>query len=300
MLVWLRTTLNALILWFYPIGEDYPQDESGELMRRYMTHKSWFDKLSSAWVEKSVFEKAGYLAGSILLSGFIGIIVGEAALFMFSAVCLTLITHGLFVAHEQHRHLGAKIFAAEEIAAIQDLKASELFFKETSDQLGAVIVEINDQQVKMKEQVLRLDSERQIVTTQNETLNALVDMVETETTHMVEVEKDINQKLGTIIVHLQEYDQQVTHSTDKLSAVGTAAGNLTSAVQKFQQSQMAFSEASARFGLFVAEHHSKPIQEANLRATELERDDFMDLLDQEISDNDTFLEGWKPVSSTCM
>ena len=45
-----------------------------------------------------------------------------------TTIVLSLLAHGLFYAHEQHRYLGAKIFAAEELAAIEDLKASEQMF----------------------------------------------------------------------------------------------------------------------------------------------------------------------------
>ena len=64
-------------------------------------------------------------------------------------------------------------------------------------------------------------------------------------------QRAVNQGFSTISKHLQEYDQQISSSKDKLSAVENAAVSFTSAVQEFQQAQKSFSQVTNRFSLFV-------------------------------------------------
>ncbi|KTC66340.1 Uncharacterised protein (plasmid) [Legionella adelaidensis] len=292
---WVRSKLTALSLWFYPLENDLPNDESGELIKRYLMHKSWFDKLTSSWVDKPIFEKLVYLVGAILLSALIGVVVGATTVLVLTTVALSLLIHGLFYTHEQHRHLGAKIFAAEELAAIEDLKASEQMFNNATSKLDAVVIELTDQPLILQEQAAKLDLERQKITTQNNALSIIVEAVETETTHLVDQQRAVNQEFSTISRHLQQYDHQITSSKDKLSAAEDAAVSFSSAVQELQQSQKEFSQAANRFCLFVEGQMVKR-EEGKSQATSLEETDFIDFLDREIADNDELINALKPVN----
>lgn len=293
-----RSKLTALAHWFYPLEKNLPVDESGELIKRYLLHKSWLDKLSSSWVDKPILEKMVYLAGAILLSAFIGVVVGATIALILTTIALSLLIHGLFYAHEQHRYLGANIFAAEEIAAIEDLKASEQMFNNATSQLDAVVIELADKPLILQEHAAKLDLERQKISAQTNALSIIVGAVETETTHLMDKQRVVHQGFSTISGHLQEYDQQISSSKDKLSAAENAAVSFSSAVQELQQSQKAFSQAANRFGLFVGAQAAKR-GEDKPRVTTLDENDFIDFLEREIADNDVLINALKSAAALC-
>ncbi len=41
--------VTSIYDWSFPAFEEFPDNEAGDLMRRYMARKSWFDAISSNW-----------------------------------------------------------------------------------------------------------------------------------------------------------------------------------------------------------------------------------------------------------
>ena len=50
-------SLKNVWTWLFPEKESYPENESGEFIRRALAAKSWFDTLSSSWVEQPFVQR---------------------------------------------------------------------------------------------------------------------------------------------------------------------------------------------------------------------------------------------------
>lgn len=128
--------------WLFVEQFELPNDASGELMRRTLAKKSWFDELSSSWVERSFWTKMQVVLGSSLAAGIVGLFVGAPMLLSFTALFLVVSVHVLLVSHEHHRQQTVKLMARETIELNQELTKEQQFVathaqavKETAQQL---------------------------------------------------------------------------------------------------------------------------------------------------------------------
>ena len=296
MLGWIRFKLNRVIVSFSPINELYANDESGELMHRYIDYKSWFDRLTSWWVTKPALEKLLFLLVVTIVSCVIGLALAAFTVVVLATSSISLMLHSLFYAHEQHRHLGAKVFAAEQIASIADLEVSQQFFEGATSKLSGQVEQLGCQQQALKEQSARLESESQLIAIKNQTLITLVDGVETQTTRLVEQQRTADKALATIIVQAQDYEQHLVQSIASVSAVGNSAAQFSGAVHEIQQSQQCFAQAVTQFGLFVNERVSKNPSDAANKLVVTKHDAFLDAQERAIDDIDAFIAQWRQSS----
>ncbi len=283
--IWIWSKCQVLASWFYSHQEEYPPDEAGELMRRYMAKKSWFDKITSGWCEQSFWSKITYAAGFILVAGLVGLLAGASFLFVLTAVALTIITHTLFAAHERNRWEGARIFAAESIALNASLKKSEEFFNEVTSDLCSTHTTLKFECDALKEQVVALDVESEVVHQQNEVLITVVDDVEKETSGLLYQEKLIKEEFEAVSQDLDAYHQAIKQSKDKVDNIGAAASQFSGVVLDMQQSQHRFSDAVNNFCFFVSE---RPV--VNTPDLDTDTDDFIASLTREVEENDTFID----------
>jgi hypothetical protein len=116
--VWAGQKIKAMYHWLFPGKEEV---SNGAML-------SWFDKLSANWVNLHWISKIALVAGTTLVSGFIGLIVGHASPFIFSALFLFTICHIALVAHEHHRRKYTKIVADEitEFNYTSEVETNEL------------------------------------------------------------------------------------------------------------------------------------------------------------------------------
>ena len=297
MFGWFWFNLIGFFSSFSPIEELYPDDESGELMRRYIEYKSWFDRLTSWWVEKPVFEKLSLLIVATAVSCVIGLALAAFTVVVISTISISLMLHSLFNVHEQHRHLGAKVFAAEQIASIVDLEACQKFFKGAATMLNDQVDQLGSHQQALKEVSTRLESESQTIAIKNKTLITLVDKVETETTRLTEQQRAAGKAMAAIVVQAQDYEQHLEQSITCVSAVGDSAAQFSDAVQEFQQSQQSFAQSAMQFGIFVSEQVvKKPSDIKQNQLAETQGDKLMDFLEREIEANDAFIAQWRQSS----
>ena len=297
MLGWVWLNIIKFIISFSPIEELYPKDESGELMRRYIEYKSWFDRLTSWWVTKPVSEKLSFFILAATLSSVIGLALAALTLVVITTMSISLMLHSLFYTHEQHRHLGAKVFAAEQIASIIDLEASQNFFKGATSMLNGQVEQLGNQQQAFNEVSAKLESESQLIAIKNKTLITLVDRVETEITHLTEQQRTAGTAMTAIVTQAQDYEQHLEKSIPCITAVGESAAQFSDAVQEFKQSQQSFAQAAMQFGLFVSEQVTKkPSEITQDQLTEINDDELMDFLEREIEVNEAFIAQWRQSS----
>lgn len=249
----IRTYVGRFFSWFSLGKMEYPPEEAGELMRRYMAKKSWFDNISAWWCERSFLVKTALVVSVTLVAAGIGLLAGAALAFTISTMILSIIVHKLLISHEHHRREGGKVIVAEAIALTVELKISQDFFKKATIDVRAAATELQASSKEMREQAHRLTVETEKVHQANEALVPLVDEVKTGAAVLLEREADATSHLESISGDLKGAALVITHTTARAEAVTIAADEFSVTVQGMQQSQRVFSDAVRRFCLFVAE-----------------------------------------------
>ena len=281
--MWAWSRCRALAGWFYSNREEYPPDEAGELMRRYMANKSWFDKISSGWNEQSFLLKTGYFALFTFGSGFAGLLIGSSLILAISAALVFIIGHKLLVSHEANRWAGARIFAAESIALNTNLRATEGLFNTATSELDSIHSALRVESDAMHEQVEALDTEIQILQQQDAVLVNVVEGVERETTDLMHQERAATTAFVTISEDLGLYQQAIQSSRVKVEDIGGAAAQFSEVVEAMQGSQSRLSDAVDRICFFGNERRSVPAP--NLKIN----DDFIAAIMREDEEDDAFI-----------
>lgn len=283
MNIW--TKIKACIQWFSHTQEDYPSDEAGELMKRYMERKNWFDKISSWWVELPLTVKISYLTGFTLLCGLTGVFFGAPTLMIFVGGFLSIAAHKLFVSNEQERYAGAKILAAETIILNKTLSQSQSLFTEAFVSLACAAEELQNQGDDIKEQAKALDAEKQRIQQTNEALVTITAELTSGTDNLLENEDEVRESFAVISLGLRKYNQTITESVDKTENLSNTVSQFSTIVQELQQSQQIFSQAANRFSQFV---HQRPL----VQQQENDIDDYTESLREQNDEDEALIEEW--------
>lgn len=281
---WIQSEFTGMFHWLSFKKGLLSADESGELMRRYMTHKSWFDRTSSWWVEQPVLIKATYVVGFSVLSAIFGLFVGAPLLLGLLATVTSITIHALFVSHEKSRLEGASVFAKETIALNEQLKASQAFFRETTNELRTAVDEFHEQGVQMEEGVTLLEADIEKVQQANRELISIIEDAERETTQIIIQEKAVTTHLESMSDDLEKCEQALVHTTEKIEGLGETLSRLSTTTCEMQTSQKGFSEAVNRFSLFV---NSLPPK--NTEYINDETDEFIDSLRQQNDEDEQLI-----------
>ncbi|MFT4059260.1 MAG: hypothetical protein QM652_06910 [Legionella sp.] len=119
--IWIWDPIKAHCSWLFIKEFEIPENTSGELMRRTLNKKSWFDALCANWVEKTFWFKLKAGATLIIFASLLGILIGAPFLMAFFSAFGSVAAHFLIMAHEHHRYETAKCMAQEAIALNKDL-----------------------------------------------------------------------------------------------------------------------------------------------------------------------------------
>lgn len=250
---WIWSGCQNLASWFYSSSEEYPPDEAGELMRRHVANRSWFDEISYAWSNQTFFSKIMYISFFTLSAGVIGSFIGSSLIWSLSAVILSMITHKLLVSHEANRLKAGRIIAADSIELSTNLRV-------TQDLLNAAVREMHSahdalklNSGAMREQAETLGIEIQSLQKQDEALLTVVQQVEEETASLLHQENDVTAEFAAISADLDAYHRVINDSRDKVKTIGDAASQFSDAVEAMQNSQMRLSEAVDTICFFARE-----------------------------------------------
>ena len=266
----------------------YPPNESGELMQHFMSHKSWFDNISSRWYGMTTFSQIAYVAGFILLSSVAGLVIGAPVLMALSSAFFSFMSHLLLVSHEENRRQAATVFAQEPIALSAALKKTHGFFEEATAGLITVMHELKMQSDEMQAQVKVMDTEGKGISQQNDTLITIVDTVKTETDRLMEQEKMVTSEFKVVFDDLKKCDGAITTSVARVVAMGDTVSQFSEAVEGIQISQKTLSQAANRFFLSVSERPplKTPDEDVHHRT-------FLKETDKQIDEDEAFIAAWK-------
>lgn len=274
---WSSQKIKNSVSWLFPGKHVFPANETGELMRRTLANKSWFDKISSFWVGLSFWKQFLAVAGVTLVSGLVGLLASASALFLCSALLLSITFHVLFVAHENHRTKNAKTSAREHLELQKDLEKGKELLKEAVNAIDPVAGVLEEEASRVKAQADGLAGEATHLKVHAETIDAktrdltlAAEQIDTKT-------KEVNAVQDGLLKGLCDLGIVLDTSKQQIGAIGEAAVTLHEAAQGFQRSQKEYSVAASKFVFFVNEKfEASKIRAADAATTltEEEEDEF--------------------------
>ncbi len=277
---WLINTAQAIYAWVFPDDINFPDNESGNLMRRMLAEQSLFDTISSSWVKLSFGYKLLAITLMALTGGLIGIALSAPVICALSVLFISVSAHLLFVAHEHHRRNVAKIMAEEATVLNKDLEAQKEFFDEAIKMGHKVTEELKAQVNQLDENTEVFNKEIEVVHEANQKLLVVVETVVEASEQLIEANDHVVKTLDDTATQVDKISKtldQVTEHLDGVVALGEA-------LNETKASQSEFSEAVGRFGLFV---NSLTEKKDKVAVTET-LDDWeaqMDARDKEFEDN---------------
>ena len=287
---WFYRGIKKGYSWFILEKVSLPEDEAGELMRRTLAQKSWFDKLTSSWVEQPFWVKCTVITGVILIAGVIGLWFSVSLLLMTLVGITALGIHTLFVAHEHQRRQNALMMAQEAIALNQDLGANQELLEEVIVEVDHAADDLVTYSEAMKDNAHLLEEQTEQMKRQNELLAEQAQEVTQATKELVEAEHQAHEHLDLAVDALHELTEAVVETKGVVEGIGVAVSKFNVAVESIESSQMRYAEMVTQFGLFVQEQQSKQAKEVTGLHRSISYDSFMEGLKAELDENDLLIE----------
>lgn len=285
---WISEIAQVGYSWLFPKQKTFPENESGDIIHRVLANKSWFDKISSGWVEQPFTDKLSIFAGAALLPMLVGLLVGAPMLLTSFSLFILGVVHVSLVAHEHHRIEQATLFSEETIALNKDLKATEKLFKKGVNMGKHLADELSKQSDQIKTNAQALEKKSEEIHEQKEEISILIDEMKEAVTGLVTQEKEVHQVLEHATEKLSALDSAVIQAIEHVDGVGAEAEKLSGTVRELQESNIAFAEAAKRFGIFV-EQQKYPVISA------ISDEDFNSLneLQDELDENNALIQQMK-------
>lgn len=281
----LWTDIISFTNWSSSDFGDFPQNEVGDLMRRYIARKSWFDTISSKWCELGFLSKFASATTAILFAGVIGVVAGAPIIISVTTALFICLTHFLFIAHEKNRRAGAKIFAEESIELSQILQESTDCFKSVTKELTHTSEELKALAADTKEHSTVIDIESKKVKEEGDSLARAVDLIQVETSHFVSQQKQVMLNFEKIAQNIDACDKSIALSSDVVNGIGQTADGFSTAVRDMDHAKNKFSHAVDAFCLFANEQErtkSPPLKD-------VVADDFINILLKQNEEDDLLI-----------
>lgn len=290
--IWLSNTIKSGATWLFPETIVYSADEAGEMMRRILAQKNWFDSFSTAWVEKPFLVKSLVVSGICLSFGLIGWAVGAATILPLTAFFVCAATHCLLVAHYHQRIMNARIIVAEIIALTAELNISKQFIDEVTKNVNLAACELKKQSHTIFQQSQVLEEQAQLIKKHKADLDVLIQEIQESTQILLAEQKQAFEELKQVAVHLTDLDNIITDTTLRVAGIGDATSQLTQSVGGIQKSQKLYSDAASRFSLFVAEQTVPKVFETGMSLEDIHA------LSVELDENELLIEQMKQVMAS--
>lgn len=234
-----------------PPDKNIPDTEAGEVMRRYLGHKSWFDDLSSSWVEMPFYLKAVYIASAISISAVIGVFTGSSMLLAFSALVLTFAANLLLVAHEKQRIEGATSFAEEQLELTRILNESQEKLDEATKILSEAVNRVEKKETAVDSEIKSIELGQRRLEKVTEKLSVKVNDVESQTSQLICQQKYVKEKIEEWGEEIKKGTKATVNVTEKVQAVDASVSQFSGTVDDMENSQKEFSKAVSEFSIFV-------------------------------------------------
>lgn len=282
--------ITSIYDWFSPDFETFPDNEAGDLMRRYMARKSWFDEISSNWCERGFFNKLFYSLCTVLIGGLIGVVLGAPTIIAISIAVLICLAHTFLIAHEKNRRAGAKIFAEESLGLSEILQDSTSFFKSATNEVSYASQELKALAKDVKEHSIAVGIEAEKVKEESADLSGAVVGIQAETSQLVLRQGQVSSSFEKIAAHIDMCDKSIMQAVEVSNNVGQAVACFSETVRTLEHTHHKFSYAVDTFCLFVNEQaRPKTLSSKSARDLDHEADEFLNHLLQQNEEDDRLL-----------
>ncbi len=283
-------SIQSVYYWLFPRAMDFSNDASGELMRRMLTQKSFFDEVSASWVGLKFWNKAFAVLGFMLVGGLIGIALSAPVICALSVLFVCIGTHLLFVSHEHHRRTAAKLMVEELIIVQENLEAQRDFFKEASKASAEHASELEDKVKQMQNNTAALQQEIQVLHKASQELTAVVEDVTQTTDSLIDKEEKIGVALEETKVQIEKTNTVLDQLTSRIEGISETVVAFHDTVEGAQKTQQTFAEAVGDFGFFVSTLSQKVVSQS---ALDDEWSEKIAAIQNENEENERFIEQYK-------
>ena len=283
----LRQAQTSVRGWFSKPQDEYPIDESGLLIRRFLAHQSWFDNLTASWHARSFLTQMTVISGVIVLSGLIGSLFNASFFLMLSVGFVSVLTHRLFIAHEANRRKGGEIFIEESRVLNQELVMSKAFFTEATATMNQVAENIKPNVIAMSDQTITLNlATETLVETHHKVITALNEIKSTSS-QLVEQENRVQDSYKEMANGYREQTSVIQKTTQKVGEIATTVAAFSASVADFQQNKNNWVASFNQFDLFM----KKPRETTGVDRSAVSNE-LMKQLTAELDENDQLIKVW--------
>lgn len=255
---------------------EYPADEAGQQVKRQLAQKSWFDKITSEWVQRSFFKKFTSITSATMVAAILGMLIGAPVLSSIAMLVISISVHKLFVMHENSRYERALFSAKELIAKGKELDTIQTHLNQTTATFKDQTIILKNQSVAMGNALSNVESECLSIQSRNETLTMVVADIK-QTNQNLRTQADIVTKdLSAISSCLITYEQT-------METVIASTKAHTEEQAAFSETIKIFSQQAQQFCMF----NSAPKETNN---------DDLDDLEALLSTNQKIIDNWPLLS----
>lgn len=257
---------NTGTSWFSSQKIQYPESQSGEIMRRAMEPHSWFDTLSAQWAELSFWNKLSVFSGVTLVFGLVGFFSGIPILLSLSALGLAVGIHSALVAHNTQR-----INHAQRIVKETELLSHTL--EEATQQLLASVQQVNDfvvhemkpQGDALTESAHEIEKERRLLQNAHKIITKQVAEVTEASGALVAKEQQILELVQEITAHASDFNTALVQTGHEAGQFNVSVEAFGVVVDKVEQELKEYGRAVDEFAAFVStltQEHEQQVDRA--------------------------------------
>lgn len=232
------------LAWLFPEKITYPDNATGQLMRQTLTHKSWFDAISSYWVERPIWNKGIIFASILLLSSFVGFLAGASLIFLFSSL------HMLLVSHEHQRVERAKALVSTSMILNNELDSQLDALENGVKGVYSATHGLGCQTEQISNETDRLNAATQVLHEQKEKLVEQLDKTAQSASSATAQSKEVVSTLQNAGAHLRSLDDSIIGAEESVQNMSCSIDEFSVTINGIQKSQIAYSEAVTRLGAF--------------------------------------------------
>lgn len=282
--------VNSIYDWLFPDFEAFPDNEAGDLMRRYMDRKSWFDAICSNWCERGFFNKLFYSLSTVLTAGLIGVILGAPMIIAISVAVLICLAHTFLIAHEKNRRAGAKIFAEESLGLSEILQESTNFFKSATHEVNHASQELKALAKDVKEHSIAVGIEAEKLKGEGVDLSGAVVGIQAQTSQLVLRQGQVSSSFEKIAAHIDMCDKSIVQAMEVSNNIGQTVAGFSETVRAVEHTHHKFVDAVDAFCLFVNEQaRPKTLSSKSAPDSDNAGDEFLNYLLQQNEADDRLL-----------
>lgn len=273
------TNAYSVYVWLFPERYMvYENNESGLLMRRYMEDKSFFDQLSSGWVELHLGSKILIMGGVSLASGLIGIVFGAPMLCMLFALSSVIGVHTILVAHEHHRRHLAKSMIEKVQVVQKDLEAQQEVFEQAHEHFYDVASELEGHLDSMSDGVQAIQEDVSDIKKKKEGYVATITQVGLLAGEMLEKQGELTVQIDEHIDDMRKVSQALDKEVESINQFSHSVSTFETTVDGFADTQKKYADAVSEFGIFVSkQRETNKIDEVDVYDEKLKN--LIDMLD---------------------